>query len=121
MTDKNGYNYQDFLNDSSDDYPKYADGIDLEPQTEIIKEVLGCDYPPPTNLIALENVLSLAEERIGEFQSPNYTDAEIVIADDSILAVKAMLNLMKAGADLKTLEASNIALAKDDNPHEGRA
>jgi len=117
MIDKNGYNYSDFLSDSSDDYPQYADGLSQE-QLDAVREA-SFSQPfhaePPSNLIALENVLSLAVERVEQFQSPDYTDADIVIADDSILAVKAMLNLMKAGVDLKSIEASNIALAQDDD------
>ena len=42
-------------------------------------------------------------------------DVEKAIADDSILAVRAMLNIMKAGANLTTKEASNIALAQDQD------
>ena len=37
------YFYQDFIVDSSDDYPKYADGImDEHPKP---KEIIGDDYP----------------------------------------------------------------------------
>ena len=116
------YSYKKFLSDSSDDSPKYADGIPVSDCShEIIDAVREASfhqpfhYEPPTNLIALENVLSLAEERVEQFQSPNYTDADIVIADDSILVVREMLKLMKAGVDLKTIEASNIALAQDQD------
>ena len=119
MIDKNGYNYSDFLSDSSDDYPQYADGLSQE-QLDAVREA-SFSQPfhaePPSNIIALENVLSLAVERVEQFQCrdvDSHTDADIVIADDSILAVKAMLNLMKAGVDLKSVEASNIALAQDD-------
>ena len=131
MIDKNGYNYSDFLSDSSDDYPKYADGITTnwnkvkssDCSQEVIDAVREASFSqpfhaePPSNIIALENVLSLAVERVEQFQCrdvDSHTDADIVIADDSILAVKAMLNLMKAGVDLKSVEASNIALAQDD-------
>jgi hypothetical protein len=142
MIDQNGYDYDTFLSDSSDDYPQYADGLSQEQLKGInelgfeVKEIddemlMGDSYDqpfhakPPSNLIALENVLSLAEEQC-EFLYSNISQetglsADQVIADDSILAVKAMLNLMKAGADLKSVEASNIALAQGDKLHEGRA
>ena len=112
MIDQNGYNYNEFLSDSSDDYPKYADGLSQEQLDGI-----PFHYKPANNLIALENVLSLAEERC-EYLYSNISEetglsADQVIADDSILAVRAMLNMMKAGVDSKTTEASNIALAQD--------
>ena len=136
MIDQNGYDYDTFLSDSSDDHPKYADGLSQE-QLNVISE-LGFEVKqiddemlvneefnqpfhsePPSNLIALENVLSLAEEQC-EFLYSNISEetglsADQVIADDSILAVRAMLNIMIAGANLTTTEASNIALAQDQD------
>ena len=140
MTDKNGYNYNEFLSDSSDDYPKYADGLSQEQLDGVressfpIKQIdddmnyaEAYDQPfhaePPSNLIALENVLSLAEEQCkflyGNISEQTGLSADQVIADDSILAIRAMLNIMKAGVGLEGVESSNIALAKDDNIYEG--
>jgi hypothetical protein len=142
MIDKNGYSYNDFLSDSSDDSPKYADGIPVSDCSHEIVDAIKIkqvdddmnyaeayngehdyyqfdetdDQPfhaqPPSNIVALDNVLSLAEEQV---MIMNAWDVEKVIADDSILAVRAMLDIMKAGANLTTKEASNIALAQDQD------
>ena len=80
MTDENGYNYKEFLSDSSDDCPKYADGIPVSDCShEIVDAVKQTDKgehdyyqfdetdddqpfhaQPPSNIVALDNVLSLA-------------------------------------------------------------
>ena len=84
MIDQNGYDYDTFLSDSSDDHPKYADGLSQE-QLNVISE-LGFEVKqiddemlineefhqpfhsePPSNLIALENVLGLAEGNNANF------------------------------------------------------
>ena len=67
-----------------------------------------------TNIVALENVLILAEERLEQFQDPNYSDADIAIAEDSISQVKSMLTLLVAGASITTKETTNIELARAD-------
>ena len=65
-----------------------------------------------SNITALENVLILAEERLEQFQDPNYSDADIIIASDSISQVKSILTLLKAGASITSKETTNIELAK---------
>lgn len=63
---------------------------------------------------ALENVMILAEERLEQFQDPNYTDADIIIAMDSINKVGELLNILKEGVSNSDAEQTNIALAKDE-------
>lgn len=63
---------------------------------------------------ALENVMILAEERLEQFQNPNYTDADIIIAMDSINKVGELLNILKEGVLNSDAEQTNIALAKDE-------
>ncbi|MGI9357937.1 MAG: hypothetical protein ACR2ON_00870 [Paracoccaceae bacterium] len=63
---------------------------------------------------ALENVMILAEERLEQFQDPNYTDADIIIAMDSINKVGELLNILKEGVLNSDAEQTNIALAKDE-------
>jgi hypothetical protein len=63
---------------------------------------------------ALENVMILAEERLEQFQDPNYTDADIIIAMDSITKVGELLNILKEGVSNSDAEQVNIALAKDE-------
>jgi len=141
------YNYKKFLSDSSDDSPKYTEIPVSDCSHEIIDAVKETSFPikqidddmnyadaynqpfhyePATNLIALENVLSLAEERCeflyGNISEQTGLSADQIIADDSILAVKAMLNLMKAGADFHQADYhstpkqdANIALAYDQD------
>ena len=41
--DGNSFDYEAFISDSSDDYPKYSDGIMSEPIKT--KEIIGDDYP----------------------------------------------------------------------------
>lgn len=65
-------------------------------------------------ITALENVLILAEERLEQFQDPNYTDADIIIAQDSIDAVRNLLHILRTGVLDTNAEQTNIALAKDD-------
>ena len=102
MTRAEEYDYNKFLSDSSDDYPKYDEGYD---EDFLLEQLDGnCKnfyikqadddmlyqeaYSQDKVRIALENVLTLAGERLEQFQSPDYTDADIVIADESIRAVK---------------------------------
>ena len=86
------YNYNKFLSDSSDDYPKYDEGIGC---TGIVMKQADDDmfyqeaYSQDKVRTALENVLTLAGERLEQFQSPDYTDADIEIADESIRAVRS--------------------------------
>ena len=75
------YDYNKFLNDSSDDEKlviKQADD-DMNYQQAYSQTEIG---------IALDNVLALAGERLEQFQSPDYTDGEIVNAMDSMQIVK---------------------------------
>jgi len=65
-------------------------------------------------ITALENVMILAEERLEQFQDPNYTDADIIIAMDSLTKVRELLNILKEGVLDLNAEQTNIALAKDD-------
>lgn len=65
-------------------------------------------------ITALENVMILAEERLEQFQDPNYTDADIIIAMDSLTKVGELLNILKEGTLNSDAEQTNIALAKDE-------
>ena len=67
------------------------------------------------NITALENVMILAEERLEQFQEPNYTDADIIIAMDSITKVGELLNKLKEGVLNSDAEQTNIALAQDES------
>ena len=80
------YNYDKFLSDSSDDYPKL--------RAEENEELITC----------LNNVLTLASERLEQLTSPNYSEQDIDIADVSIRAIKSFLYKIKD---------SNIVLALD--------
>ena len=53
---------------------------------------------------ALKNVLILARERVEQFHSPDYLDAEIVTADNSIKIIRQLI-----------MEQENIALAQADS------
>lgn len=68
------------------------------------------------NIIALENVLGLADEmRIflyGNISEQTGISADQIIAEDSIEQVQAMLVLLKAGGTITTKEMANIELAK---------
>ena len=94
MTRAEEYDYNKFLSDSSDDYPKYDEGLDSDNCKDFYIKQADDDmiyqeaYSQDKVRIALENVLTLAGERLEQFQSPDYTDADIVIADESIRAVK---------------------------------
>ena len=65
-----------------------------------------------SRITALENVMILAEERLEQFQDPDYTDADIVIAMDSLTKVRELLNILKEGVLDLNAEQTNIALAK---------
>tara|TARA_R110000824_G_scaffold351534_1_gene538538 strand:+ start:407 stop:808 length:402 start_codon:yes stop_codon:yes gene_type:complete len=131
MINEDGYNYDEFLSESSDDCPKYADGI--TPNLNKVKsdEVADdssqcssytinqnnddCNYKEAyqksssvvhkgttENLkIALINVLEMAKE----YCTNNLVNADKVIADESIRKVQKHLGQMKD---------SNVILAKDN-------
>ena len=65
-----------------------------------------------SRITALENVMILAEERLEQFQDPDYTDADIVIAMDSLAKVRELLNILKEGVLDLNAEQTNVALAK---------
>ena len=96
------YNYNKFLSDSSDD-EKFV--ISQADDDMIYQEV----YSQDKIRIALKNVLTLAVERLEQFQSPNYTDADIEIADESIRAVKD--HFLYSGQWLR----NNSEIAKSDD------
>ena len=75
------YNYNKFLSDSSDD-EKFV--ISQADDDMIYREA----YSQDKIRIALKNVLTLAGERLEQFHTPDYTDADIEIADESIRAVR---------------------------------
>jgi len=87
----NDYNYNEFLKDSSDDAP-IGDYKNIE-KNFVIKQAdddmtYQQAYSQREVRIALDNVLELAGERLEQFQSPDYLDADIVNAMDSIQIVK---------------------------------
>ena len=110
MTDKEGYNYDKFLSDSSDDHPKLTEkqleellnavreaGFPKKPigdyknieKNFVIKQTdddmnYQQAYSQTEIHIALDNVLGLAGERLGQFLNPN----EVTNAKDSIQIVK---------------------------------
>ena len=72
MTNKEGYNYEEFLSDSSDDYPKYDE--DIKQKHFVIKQAdddmnYQQAYSQTEIHIALENVLELAGERLEQLSS----------------------------------------------------
>jgi len=132
MDNNEGYKYYD-VPIESDDYPKYADGI--EKQVNITKEIIGDDYPtyeqliqqgndgcsdysvikgcdvpfhaePPTEITALENVLNLAKERVHSIKLNR--GLETMTWDDSIMLMEEVL---KKG-HIRLKEGSNMPLSK---------
>jgi hypothetical protein len=96
MIDKNGYNYSNFLSDSSDDYPTYEQLISQGND--------GCsDYvdsvpyhaKPPSPLIALKNLVNLSKERIHSIKINKGLDA--LVWDDSILVIEEIIKGLERG------------------------
>lgn len=121
------YDYDKFLSDSSDDYPKYSDGLlDDCFEEKLVSDLNqsgqnddGLDRPSSTPSlnpyndrtliqkedlkISIQNVIELAEERVKTMLE---WDSDKVIAQKSLKIVKVFL------IDLKD---SNIELAKSDS------
>ena len=107
------YSYDKFLQDSSDDYPKYSDGLErLKSQTEEEGNSDDSLERPSSTLplkdiedlkISIHNVLELAQEGI---KTMSECDSDKEIAQKSLDMVKDFLG------DLKD---SNIELAKADS------
>jgi hypothetical protein len=92
------YDYNKFLSDSSDDFPKYDDGIET-------KSAFTDSGYAVIDEVALNNVLTLASERMEEIRHSKDVNADYLIAQDSIEKVKKLLC---------NTQNSNIALAKND-------
>lgn len=107
------YDYNKFLSDSSDDYPKYADGIKEKEAFVTSQESDDASYAdaftqstyPAIDEVALNNVLTLASERVEEIRFSKDVNADYLIAQDSIEKVKKLLH---------NTQSANIALAKND-------
>ena len=107
------YDYNKFLSDSSDDFPKYDDGIESKKTfvtSQASDDAFYADaFTESTYLqideVALNNVLTLASERMEEIRHSKDVNADYLIAQDSIEKVKKLLC---------NTQNSNIALAKND-------
>ena len=97
MIRADGYDYDKFLNDSSDDFPKYEDSVSEASFSAIIKqadddmnyqEAYGA---PDTEFIsALNDVLTLASERLDLMQSRGISIGYAPIYDKNRNSVKAL-------------------------------
>ena len=76
------YDYNTFLNDSSDDYPKYSDGID--DRSKQLEFAFTYDTNPADEQAALENVIMLA--RVGMDALALKTDVWGTITADALIA-----------------------------------
>ena len=107
------YDYNKFLSDSSDDFPKYDDGIESKKTfvtSQASDDAFYADaFTESTYLqideVALNNVLTLASERMEEMKHSQFVNADYLIAQDSIEKMKELLY---------KVQNTNIALAKND-------
>ena len=123
MTNKEGYNYDQFLGDSSDDFPPYSvDDSSQCSQTKInqndddwkYKEAYqessrvahkGATSISTENLkIALHNVLELAQEHLNSYPK-DFGDSDKIILQQSIQITKE---------HMEKLEEPSVILAKAD-------
>jgi hypothetical protein len=96
MTRAEEYDYDEFLSDSSDDSLPFPCDKEDEPMFKSQLKIKQADddmiyqeaYSQDKIRTALQNVLTLAGERLEQFHTPDYTDADIEIADESIRAVR---------------------------------
>lgn len=95
---EDNYDYNKFLSDSSDDFPKYDDGIET-------KSAFTDSGYAVIDEVALNNVLTLASERMEEMRFSKDVNADYLIAQDSIEKVKKLLS---------HAQNTNIALAEND-------
>jgi len=92
------YSFEKFTEDSSDDSPKYADGI--TPNLDEVKSKEVVDYPQKPKekevnklIIGLHNVLELAKENIERlYGENNVANADETIARESIEIVEDFLS-----------------------------
>jgi hypothetical protein len=104
------YDYDKFLEDSSDDHPKYSDGIEDQAKEQGSNDD-SLERPSSTLpvknkedlKIAIHNVLELAQE--GRDQLLEW-DSDRLLADKSLNMVRAFL---------LSLKDANIELAKSDS------
>lgn len=111
MSRAEDYDYNEFLSDSSDDFPKYDDGIEEKAFTAS-QESDDAFYADAFYVghavideVALNNVLTLASERMEDIRHSKDVNADYLIAQDSIEKVKKLLH---------NTQSTNIALAKND-------
>lgn len=111
MSRAEDYDYNEFLSDSSDDFPKYDDGIEEKAFTAS-QESDDAFYADAFYVghavideVALNNVLTLASERMEDIRYSKDVNADYLIAQDSIEKVKKLLH---------NTQSTNIALAKND-------
>ena len=112
MSRAEDYDYNEFLSDSSDDFPKYDDGIKEKEAFVTHQESDDAFYADAFYVghavideVALNNVLTLASERMEDIRHSKDVNADYLIAQDSIEKVKKLLN---------NTQSTNIALAKND-------
>lgn len=126
MTNKEGYNYDEFLEDSSDDYPRhpmsdrededFLNSIKDNNPSKCSKIIIHPNddetnykeaYEDKENLkIALHNVLELAAEQLNAHYSKDCVEANKIIAQQSIDIVRKYMD---------SIQDSNIILAQQDN------
>ena len=134
MIDEDGYNYDEFLSDSSDDFPKYADGItpnlNKVKSDEVADDSSQCSsytinqnnddcnykeaYQKSSSVVHKGTTLKEENLRISlinvlemakEYCTNNLVNSDKVIGDESIRKVQELLGQMKD---------SNAILAKDN-------
>ena len=96
------YDYNKFLSDSSDDHPKYADGIESEKTPDQQAECRDTEDLK----IALHNVLEVSKDWISEQDM-------LSISEDDRKGIERSIRITENF--LSNLADSNIALAKADS------
>ena len=99
MIDKNGYNYNTFLSDSSDDYPTYEQLISQgnDGCSDYQNDQVPYHGKPPSTLIALKNLVNLARERIHSIKINKGLDE--LVWDDSILVIEEIIKGLERGKE----------------------
>tara|TARA_R110002012_G_scaffold264771_1_gene448153 strand:+ start:124 stop:474 length:351 start_codon:yes stop_codon:yes gene_type:complete len=96
------YDYNKFLSDSSDDHPKYADGIESEKTTDQQAECRDTEDLK----VALHNVLEVSNDWLSEQDM-------LSISEDDRKGIERSIRITENF--LSNLADSNIALAKADS------
>mgnify|MGYP003643723607 CR=1 FL=1 len=106
MNKSGEYSYNRFLNDSSDEpsfpcdiedktlFASFKEGKSIKQSDDdmIYQEAYKTSKASPEFINALKNTLILAGERMEQLYSPDYSDGEIEIADESLRMIKRFIN-----------------------------